>query len=139
MGLYKAEISGLRYKLDDAEILQGVDIQGSEGEITSILWAFGCREEHAAARRKPTHRANRRRVLPGRYAHERDEPAGAATACWNDLPAPQALWGDDRRRRPIWSTLGGRDREVDAHELLEKVSLDPNLKGRNPQSLFGGQ
>ena len=35
--------------------------------------------------------------------------------------------------------LAGRAHEADARQLLEKVSLDPDLKNRNPESLSVGQ
>jgi ABC-type methionine transport system ATPase subunit len=51
-----------------------------------------------------------------------------------------ALFGETVEDAVLYGPrLAGRDRVANADELLEKVGLDPDLKGRDPQSLSVGQ
>jgi ABC-type methionine transport system ATPase subunit len=121
------------------EILKGIDLQGSEGEITSIVGPFG-------AGKSTLLRAVNRLIEPTAGEVYLD---GTPTSAMNPLELRRrvgmifqrpALFRETVEDALLYGPhLTARVREADAHVLLEKVSLDPNLKSRNPQNLFVGQ
>ena len=122
-----------------AEILKGIDLQGSKGEITSIVGPSG-------AGKSTLLRAVNRLIEPTAGEVYLD---GTPTSTMNPLELRRrvgmifqlpALFGETVEDALLSGPrLTPRVREADAHVRLEKVSLDPNLKSRNPQSLSVGQ
>ncbi len=114
------------------QILKGIDLHGSEGQITSIVGPSG-------AGKSTLLRAVNRLIEPTAGEVYLD---GTPTSAMNPLEL--------RRRVEMIFQLPALLKEtvedallygprLTARVLLEKVSLDPNLKSRNPQSLSVGQ